>query len=557
VTERIDVDGDVSTPIDEDDLDRVVDELAEDDVEAVAICFLHSYQNGTHEQTVKTAITDRYPHIEVSTSSAVSPEIREYRRMSTTAVDAYLKNIVTTYLSELEDRTAALGISTSLNIMKSDGGAARSGLAKDRPVNQVISGPVAGVKAAQSVGERTGIDNIITFDMGGTSCDTSIIDQGEPVESRYREIRGMPINGPFVKIDNVGAGGGSVAWLNDANELRVGPESAGADPGPACYGFGGEEPTVTDADLILGLLNPENFAGGQLSLDLQAARDSVREKIAEPLGIDVEEAALGIRNVIDSKMAGSVRTVSIKEGYDPRRFALIAFGGAGPAHAGNVAEEIGMKKIVFPHNPGTVSSLGCMLSDLKHTYTRSVITTLGRMDTDRISEIVDDLVEEGRRDLEVENIPPSRRHFSLSFDLRYEGQAYNLNVESPKAEFTHETAEAIADRFERRHRDRYGFVDENNPIELVNVRITASGHIEDPDLERPVPASGDPMVGEREVLLERDATASVPYYEWDRLGSGDKIGGPCIVESSNSTAWIPTEYDGRVDEYGNIRASRR
>lgn len=559
VDERYELGAGVVTPLDSDDAGRVVDQLAAEGYESVAICFLHAYEHPTHEEEFATLLSDRLPGIDISISSDVSPEIREYRRMATTAVDAYLKGKVSSYISQLEAELTDVGLTTPINIMKSDGGAARSHLAKTRPVSQTISGPVAGVKTASVLGEILGMDDLITFDMGGTSIDTAMIVGGDPVGSPYRKIGGMTINGPFVDIVNVGAGGGSIAWIDEVDALRVGPQSAGADPGPVCYGHGGTEPTVTDADLLLGLLNPANFAGGSISLLVDDARRAVREEIAEPFGMDVDEAALAIRDLIDNKMAGAVRTVSIDKGLDPRDFALVGFGGAGPMHACNVADELGVSTVIFPNNPGLTSSLGCLLSDLKHDYVRSIVVDYHSLEVERVNAIVEELMERGRSDLEDEAIPPEDREFVVSFDMRYQGQAHNLNVEMDGYEFTRDSLQALAERFDVVHEEQYGFTDEANPDEFVNVRVTAKGDVENPSLTVTAPEDGPstaPSSGVREVIVDIDSSVSAPYYDWSDIHPGHTFVGPAIFELDNSTIWLPATFGAEVDDYKNLIATR-
>jgi N-methylhydantoinase A len=560
VEERADDDGEIVTPLDTDDLDRVIDELVDRDVECVGVCYLYSYLNADHEQSTADRIEERAPDVDVSLSSNVSPEVREYRRMATTVVDAYIKPKVTEYISALEREVTEHGVTTPIHIMKSDGGTARSELAKRRPITQVVAGPVAGAKTAEYIADKTDTENLISFDMGGTSCDTSIIDRGEPLEDPYREISGMPINGPFVKIDNVGAGGGSIASVNEVGALRVGPKSAGSNPGPVCYGHGGTEPTVTDADLVLGLLNPDNFAGGALELDVERARDAIERHVAEPLGMSIEEAAIGIRNVIDNKMAGSVRAVSTDEGYDLRDFALAAFGGAGPLHAANVARELGVSTIVVPNNPGVASALGCLLSNIKHEYVRSIVSSVDEMDIEETNEVIEALLDQGQSDLTQEDVTPEARSFEVSFDMRYLGQAHNLNVAQPTSghTLTDESLEQLVDVFVRQHRNRYGFVDEVNPAEVVNVRVSATGTVESPDLrytDTQESSVEKAKAGTRDVTVSTDETVTATYYDYSKIGPGHEFSGPAILESSNSTIWIPSGFEASVDEYRNVIAT--
>jgi N-methylhydantoinase A len=489
VAERLTATGEVETPLDDDSLDVLLDTLDAGDFESVAVSLLHAYQNDEHERAVVDALEDRLPGLAVSRSSAVSPEIREYSRTSTTVADAYIKPTVTTYIEELEDALRERGYDDSLSIMNSSGGVAGPSVATKRPVTQILSGPVAGVQAAQFVGERMGLENVITLDMGGTSCDTTLIEGGEPVEVPHRREQGMKINGPFVNIETVGAGGGSIAWLDEVDALRVGPESAGSNPGPVCYGLGGERPTVTDADLHLGILNPENFAGGEIELDAEAASIALDEYIAGPLEMSTTEAAVAIRDVADGNMASALRVVSVKQGYDPRDFALMGFGGAGPMHSCNVAAELGVDTVVFPNNPGLLSALGLVVSDFEHEYVQSLVVSLDDADPAAIDDAREALVDEGDQELAAEGVDPADRSFDVSIDVRYTGQSNYLNVPLGADSVDQETLAGVADRFETLHESRFGFLDDVHPIELVNVRLTARGATENPDIARPPPRS--------------------------------------------------------------------
>jgi N-methylhydantoinase A len=443
--------------------------------------------------------------------------------------------------------------------MKSDGGLARPHVASTRPITQTISGPVAGVKAAQFFADSTDIQNIITFDMGGTSCDTALVQDGTPVEEPHRKIQGLKINGPFVSINTVGAGGGSIAWLDEVDALRVGPRSSGATPGPACYGRGGTEPTVTDANLVLGVLNPSNFAGGEMDLDVDAARASL-EPIAEALGVGIERAAVAVRSVVDSNLASAIRVVSVKEGYDPREFALMAFGGAGPAHACNVADKLDIDTVIFPANSGLFSATGLLQSDIRHEYVQSIVKLADAVDSGRLDDRVDAMVEDANEELSSERVPPADRSFQISFDAQYEGQAHYLTVPLGGTTVNDAALSAFADRFEEMHESRFGFRDEENPIEIVNIRVTATGAIglDDVRTERDTESGGENAAkrGERTVRLSDDRTVTAPHYEWERLSPEATIDGPAIVEARNSTAWIAPAFDATVRPDGTLLARR-
>lgn len=555
VTERVLASGEVLEPLDDDDVDRVVGRLDEEGIESVAICFLHAYRTPDHEIQFERVLRERLPDVSVSRSSSVSPEIREYSRTATTAVDAFVKPRVGAYLSTLSGELEARGLSTSINIMKSDGGLARPNVAAKRPITQTISGPVAGIEAAKVLGEEIGTSNLITFDMGGTSCDTGIVVDGAPDETPSREVQGMKINGPFVNLNTVGAGGGSIAWLDDVGALRVGPRSAGSEPGPACYGRGGVDPTVTDADLVLGILNAEAFAGGLLELDADAARTAL-ERIADPLDLTVEEAAIAVRDVIDTKMAAAVRAVSVEQAHDPRDFALVGFGGAGPMHACRVGLELGIDTVVFPNQAGLTSAMGLLFADIKHDYVRTVIARGSDVDLAALNETIDELIADGEADLESEEVPPGDRSFAVSFDVRYEGQAHHLTVPANRRSITDDELAAVLDRFERSHDEQYGFVDDRDSIVLAAVRVTATGHLPHPTVGGGSANDADhaPKRGERDVILDAETTASVPFYDWGEVVPSQTVEGPAVIEMENSTIWVPPSFDATMDARRNVVA---
>lgn len=559
VRERVTATGDVETPLDESGLEDLIDDLRNGEFDSVAVSLLHAYENDEHERAVVEALDEQAPTLHVSRSSVVSPEIREYSRTSTTVADAYIKPTVKSYIEELSDKLRDVGYDGPLAIMNSSGGVAGASVATKRPVTQILSGPVAGVQASQFIGSQIGAENIITLDMGGTSCDTTLVEGGEPVEVPHRYEQGMKINGPFVNINTVGAGGGSIAWLDEVEALRVGPESAGSNPGPVCYGFGGQEPTVTDVDLLLGVLNPDNFAGGEIALDVDAAAASIEDRIAAPLGLSKQEAAVAIRDVIDGIMASALRVVSVKQGYDPREFVLMGFGGAGPMHACNVAAELGIDRVVFPNNPGLLSALGLVVADFEHEYVQSLVATVEEVEPPSIEAIIDEMVADGKEELAAEGIEPDDQSFVASIDMRYVGQSHYINVDLAGQSVTAEDLAGLIHRFEQAHEEQFGFTDDTHPIELVNVRITATGEIEKPEFAPSDPTSAPVSAarrGTRPVVVAVDEVIETPYYDGDALGPGHELAGPAVVEEENSTIWLPAAFDARMDEYANLIATR-
>ncbi|MFB6311621.1 MAG: hydantoinase/oxoprolinase family protein [Salinirussus sp.] len=548
VTERIDADGEVRTAVQLADVDRIVEELRGEGIESVAVCLLHAYRNPSHEQAVAARIDELTEDIVVSRSSVVSPVIREYPRTCTTAVDAYLRPRIQAYLSRLHGELDEAGLTVPVNIMKSDGGLARADIAAHRPVVQMLSGPVGGVTAAQHTGERIDRPNLVTLDMGGTSADVAVIENGALSEVTEYEVRGLKINGPFVDVSTVGAGGGSIARIDDVGALRVGPQSAGAEPGPACYGKGGDRPTVTDADLVLGLLNPDGF-GEAFSLDEAAARAALREHVAHPADLDLHSAARAIREVTVENLASSLRVATVQEGHDPQDFALICFGGAGPLYACDVAAEMGVKTVIFPAEAGVFSAVGLLTTPLSHEYVQSVVTSVDAVNPTTLTERIDDMVAEGNDDLATEDIPVAERNFHVSFDMQYASQAHHLNVSHEGQTVTPETLDTLVTEFERTHEQRYGFSHESEAVELVNLRITARAPVEAPDLTTRSGAAtlAEARQGRREVTLADGEDATVPFYTWGKLPTDTRIDGPAILEGPSATAWIPPTFTAKMD----------
>lgn len=565
VSERVAADGSIKTPLNGEAVGDILHEAETRDIESVAVCLLHAYRNSDHEEAIAQRIEEQCPDLAVSISSQVSPKIREYSRTATVAVDAYVKPTVSDYISELENELTAQGFEGALTIMTSSGGVAGPRIVSERPVTQLISGPVAGIEAAAFIGKQTGEEDLITLDMGGTSCDVSIVIDGEAGTTLHRDVHGMKVNGPFVNLNTVGAGGGSIAQVDNVGALRVGPESAGADPGPVCYGRGGERPTVTDADLVLGILNPDNFAGGELQLDIQRAREAIREHVADPLGTSVEDAAVAIRDVIDNEMASALRVVSVEEGHDPREFTLMGYGGAGPMHACNIAAELDIDRVLFPETPGLLSALGLIVADVRHDYTRSLVTSVDTADREAINEAVSELLEQGNGDLESENIPRGDRVYQVAFDMMYAGQAHQLKIQHGTEtgsepidglRLREDDLSTLIDAFERQHRAQFGFVDADNSVELVNLRITVMGPSDVPSLQSTEPSQTAADAGERHVTLDTDERVAASCYQWEGVTPGDSIAGPAIVELSNSTIWIPPAFDAVMDRYRNLIADR-
>ncbi|MGH7322022.1 MAG: hydantoinase/oxoprolinase family protein [Candidatus Rokuibacteriota bacterium] len=553
VPERVMVDGRIRTPLDLVAVDRALDALAAEGIEALAICFLYSYLHPDHERQVLARARTRLPGVFYAASHVVLPEFREYERLSTTVTNAYLGPAMAGYIQAFRRRVQELGIHSVPYINQSNGGTIGIDEAARAPVKTVLSGPSAGVAGAAWLAAKAGVPSLVTFDMGGTSTDVSFVKEGAPTLTFEREIGGIPIRIPALDIHTIGAGGGSIAWRDSAGALIVGPESAGADPGPACYGRGGMAPTVTDANLCLGRLTPKGLLGGQMPLDLGKAQEAVA-RLGESLGLGLAEAARGIVRVVNASMARALRVVTVQRGVDPTTLALFAFGGAGPLHAGALARDLGIPTILVPPGPGVLCALGLLVEDLRADAVR---TWVGRLAAEALP-----LLERGFRELEAEaagwldreRMLPERRELSRWLDLRYEGQNYELLVPVPEEVWRDASVEALRRRFLRMHEETYGFAAEGEPIQVVNLRLVARGIPQAPEIPRETPGPPDPaaaFVGRRVVDFAADGgVLDCPVYDRARLAAGHRLAGPAVIEQFDSTTLVHPGQDARVDELG-------
>ena len=568
-TERLDASGEVLVPLDEEEIRRVAAQIKEQGVEAVAVCFLHSYLNPVHEARAGEILAAELPGVRVSLSSHVAPEIREYVRASTTVINAIIQPTVSKYLRELEGELRATGIPGELLVMQSSGGVFTFPAASEKPVFMVESGPAAGVIAANYVGNNLGYRDIISFDMGGTTAKAGLIQNGRPRVTKDYEVgsvagsavggsraAGYPIRTPVIDLVEVGAGGGSVAWIDSGGILRVGPRSAGADPGPVCYGKGGEEPTVTDANLVLGRLNPAYFLGGEIHLDIDSARLAIEEKCAEPMGMDVVEAAHGIIEIANAAMVNALRLVSVQRGLDPRDFVLVAFGGAGPLHANRLAEEIEAPVTVIPISPGATSAIGLLVTDLTHDYATSFIQRTDQADLDAIENAFRLLEEQGKNALEREGVDPRQMSLRRQLEMRYVGQSFELVI--PLAESGQRMFEVdeVVKRFHEDHQATYGTSTTDAPVEIVNLRVTAIGRIDKPKLREIGRASGAVSLAQKATrpvfFPEETGMIECPIYDRYALGADMVVEGPAVVEEVDSTTVIHPGYEALVDRFGNL-----
>jgi N-methylhydantoinase A len=549
VTERLDERGEVLTPLDEASVREAIREIPES-AESVAVSLLFAFENPDHERRVREIVREERD-VPVSISSEVLPEIREYERTLATALDAALRPVMETYLGALEDRLHDLGLSTGVRVMGSSGGSMEAETARNRPVRTLLSGPAAGVRGAAHVASLAGIEDAVTMDMGGTSCDVSLVRGGEPVVSTEVTVGEYPLSRPMVDVHTIGAGGGSVAWIDGGGALRVGPESAGADPGPICYGRGGAEPTVTDAHYLLGRLDPARFEA-DFETDPDAVGRGVRDAVADPLGMTVEEAATGILDVANANMERALRVVSVERGHDPRDLALVAFGGAGPLHALALADALDVPRVLVPRVAGALSALGLLASDAVYDYGTSRVRHWSEVEPDAIEEAFAEFEAEGSDRLEAEGFPPARREFERALDVRYAGQAYDLTVEAP-GEIDAAALDRVARRFHEHHEARYGHASPGEPLELVAVRLRARGAIDPPDLrvEGASASLADARREAREVRFN-DEWIETPVYERGALSTGTTFEGPAIVEGSESTVVVPPGSSGERDEHGTL-----
>lgn len=566
ITERIDAQGEVVTPLVEDELPALIETIRDAGLQTVAVSFLFSFLNDTHERRVGAALRAALPDVGVYLSSEVLPEIREFERASTTAVCAVVGPVLASYLDRLQTAATQLGL-PKLHVMGSSGGVFDIAEGLRMPAMAVESGPAAGVIAASLAGRQLGRPNLISFDMGGTTAKASVIANGEVAVTAEYEVGGSghanrwmhgtghPIRVPVIDLAEVSAGGGSIAWVDPGGALKVGPHSAGADPGPAAYGAGGTAPTVTDADVVLGYLDGEALLGGDLRIDRAAAERAIDTAIAGPLGLSVPEAAARIIEVVNSNMAQALRIVSIERGHDPQEFSLIAFGGAGPVHAVSLAEELQIPEVIVPPAPGAFSALGLVASDLKRDYSRTLYADLASIDPARVGEVIAGMEQAGTEMLGAARVAPERRVLLRHADVRYRRQAYELTVPIAQGEITRATLDDLAAAFHLRHEQTYGHANRSEHVQLVNLRLTALGRL--PDLmltQRADPASARQR--RRDVWFGETGFAPTPVHWRDGLVPGTKIGGPAIIEAMDSTTVVPPGWEARIDELGYIRLSR-
>ncbi|MBI5016822.1 MAG: hydantoinase/oxoprolinase family protein [Deltaproteobacteria bacterium] len=556
VVERLDYAGREITPVDEASVRDGLELFRTEGVEAIAVCFMNSFANPAHEERVAAMVRAALPETFVSVSTEVVPAIRFYDRVSTTALNAYVGPVLRRYLRNLVRKLQELRYGNLLLIMASNGGVISPEFAEARPAMTLLSGPAGGPVAGLAFSEGQGYRDCITCDMGGTSFDVALVKDGKPLTTTEGDISRLRISLPMLNVVTIGAGGGSIGWIDEGGLLRMGPQSAGADPGPACYGRGGVLPTCSDADLVLGYLNADYFAGGKIPLDLAAATAAIAEKVGRPLGFDATQAAAGMYDVINVSMAAAAREIAVKNGYDPRDFPLITAGGAGPNHACRIALELGIPVILIPRESSIFCAAGMLRSDLQHDFVKTYPARLDQLDFGRLRELYGDMRDEAVRILASEGIPEGRVSYRLTLDLRYVRQYHEVGVEITWEDVEAGDAAALAGKFHPQHDALYGYSleDKGTPVELLNMRLTAVGETEKPSLSPEGYAGEDPAPAwkaRRSVYLPGPKLfEEVDVYDGMKLRFGNRLAGPCIIEQVNTSTFVTPEFKVIVDRLG-------
>jgi len=558
VTERVTYKGEVLVPLAEDELLAAATRLMDEQVEAIAVCFLHAYANPTHEARAARLIRQRWPNVAVTASHELTREWREYERTSTAVLNSYVKPIAGRYLDRLDRELTRISVGGARYVMQSSGGTATFAAAREAPINMVESGPVAGVLGAVAIGKLVGESNLISLDIGGTTAKTSLVERGEvKVTTEYkiewtRTSAGYPIKAPVVDIVEIGAGGGSVAWIDEAGSLHVGPQSAGAVPGPACYGRGGGEPTLTDANVVAGRINPGYFLGGEIALDANLARDAL-QPVARHFGISVEEAALGVIRLANANMVNALKLVSVHRGYDPRDFTLVAFGGGGAMHATALAAELRIARVLIPANPAVFSAWGMLMTDLRYDLIWTSILRTAAAAHNGLDPMWDTLERQARDYYTQQGVAKSRLVFQRFADMRYAGQEHTVKVPVPAGAMTPSAIGEVERRFHALHEQHYTFR-LPSPVEFVNFHLTAFGTVDKPRLPR-LRGKGtarDALKGRREVDFDVRGRLMATVYERGRLRPGARVKGPAIIEEPAATTVVFPGQHASVDAYGNL-----
>lgn len=556
VRERVDARGEILTSLNEDEVIRAIQHLKDESVEAIAVSLLFSFLNPAHEQRIADLIQQLFPQAYVSLSSEIAPEFREYERTSTTVINAYLQPIMNKYIATLRQKLEEKYGRVDLRIMQASGGTVTAEAAERLAIATVNSGPAGGAMAGAYIGKLADKPKIINVDMGGTSFDISLIDDGVPKITSDAKFEGYPVKIPIIAIDAIGAGGGSIAWLDRGGVINVGPQSAGARPGPACYGRNGLQPTVTDANLVLGRLNPEYFLGGEMNLDPGLAHQAIMTHLADALGQSVEEAAAAIVRIVNANMAKGIGVNSVEKGYDVREFTLVAFGGAGPLHVVELAQDLGIKKVIIPSLAGNLSAFGLLVADARHDYVRTVAKEFSEVDYPELNILFQDMENRGKEQLAGEGFSSADQELLWSFDMRYQGQSYEINVPIERAENIGEPQlrGAIQD-FHALHARLYAFSDPEEKIQVVNLRVTALGKTPPVQLggaDAGAHSTTPPWKGERPVYFAGSGFIATKVYERSELVQGSRIYGPAMIEEKISATVLPPGNRLDVDRWQNL-----
>lgn len=558
VAGRLDYAGVELTPLAEEDVRRETQFFIKEGVEAVAICFMNSFANKAHEERAAQIVRDLMPDAYVSASTEVLPSIRFYDRVSTTVLNAYVGPILKKYLKNLLKKLADAGFSNVLLIMQSNGGVVSPEIAMDHAATTLLSGPAGGPVAGIVYSGIQDYRDCITMDMGGTSFDCALIKDAVPFTTTVGEINRLRLALPMLNVVTIGAGGGSIGWIDEGGLLRMGPQSASSDPGPACYGLGGQDPTCTDADLVLGYLDPDFFAGGRIKLDAEKAAKAIEEKIAKPMGYTLQEAAAGMYHVINVNMAAAVREVAVKHGQDPRDFPLVVAGGAGPNHACMIALELEIPVLIVPRESSIFCAAGMLMSDLKHNFVRTYAVLLNDADRNTFRRLFDEMKQEGKSLLLSEGLDEAAIEYRYSLDLRYAKQYHEVEVEVSEMEVDSFDVERMAARFHPAHNALFGYSleEQKTPIELINMRLVCIGRTEKPEFKSQEYAGDDPSRA-----YKRDRSAylpdvkefrSVPVFDGLAMQYGNRVEGPAIIEQVNTTTFVTPEFNVLTDRYGSF-----
>jgi N-methylhydantoinase A len=552
--ERVYLSGDPAVAPDPAALDPILADFKREGVEAIAICFLHSYVRPAHEALIAQAVRERFPEAFTCASHEVLAEFREYERVSTTALNAALGPVMSRYLIHLEKRAGAMGL-VAPKILQSNGGVASAREAGNQAVRTLVSGPAAGVTGAAALAVAAEIPDIITFDVGGTSTDVCLVEKGQPLIARQRNFHGFPVRFPMVDVHSVGAGGGSIAWVDAGGFLHVGPQSAGADPGPACYDRGGGLPTVTDANVVLGRLPPDALLGGRMPIRADLARRAIEERIAVPMGLGLEAAAQGILTILNENLMQAIRVISVEKGFDPRKFTLVAFGGGGPLLASVLARELGMATVMVPPHPGLLCAHGLLVADVRSDFSLSRLANLMQAGTPAINAGFADLQRSVDEWFDREGIDPAERGVERALDLRFAGQSHELTVPVQRAEFRDQDLPALIARFREEHVRVYGYAPDG-ALQIVTYRITARTPVTGPRSATGIAlraASSPARTGSRPVHFpEAGGFVDCPIYDRARLAAAARIDGPAILEQMDTTTVVLPGQIARVQADGNV-----